>query len=511
MHKEELKDEVKNLFGDFTECEYLNYFTSRFPRLLFHCYNAVEKKATNLLAEYFYEDASAQAQTAAIGICGIELEGSELTINCKDDITFPEKKVEIDTLEIQNISNLFSEQNKSFTNFLQKNASNITKLEFNEGSLKFDSMNKVLQKLPNLQEIEFWNVKYEAFKTNQTIQPTTCKNLVELEIEFAKNSILFQAFQECQTMQKLTVHYSKVNLEEIVQIYPNLEELEVRVNDDYPVSDQHEANSRIHQLKVLAIELWTKNEKIQEKLIISIQKLNNLRQFQFDSYDYSLSQSLCQQLAAHICQLERLTSLKISDKHLLKEVETFAANCRVANTCLEEFKCQLSHFSSLPSSFLAHFTNLRKLDIDCEDAEETKMEDLISFMHKIQLTSIGLWRLPSACFQQFQQLKVDSLQVLVIHINNRNQDEVAAFDILQEFLPRHPNITEFGIGFFEDYDEPKSLELIPMILATLPKLERLEVEKCPKTTPDAIKQIAALETLKSLQINEHDSETFYKT
>ena len=368
-------------------------------------------------------------------------------------------------------------------------------------------MNKILQKLPNLKEIKFDDVKYETSKTNQTIQQTTCKNLVKLEILLAENSNLLQAFSECQTMRKLKVNNSDVTLEEILQKCAILEELEMLVYDDYPVSDQHEANATIHQLKVLKITLCTKDEKIQQKLISSILKLNNLQAFHFNSYD-NPSQSFCQQLVAHIWQLEHLTSLAIHDEILLNEVEAFAANCQVANTCLEEFKCQLKHFSSLPSSFLAHFTNLRELDIDCDETEETKVKDLISYMQKSQLTSIKLEDLPSACFQLFQQLQVDSLQLLGIVIDNWDQDEMLAFEILQEFLPRNQNITQFEIEFFEDYDEPKSLELIPMILATLPKLEKLKVDNCPKITPDVIKQIAALKTLKSWLINEHKSETF---
>ena len=512
MHKEELKDEVKYLFVNFTEGEYLNHFTSRFPRLLVHCYNAVEQEARDLLAEYFHEDASAQAPTVVISTRGIEFEGSKLTINCEDDITFPEMRVEIDTLEIENISHLFIEQNKLFTNFLQRNASNVTKLDFNQGSLKFDSMNKILQKLPNLKEIQFVEVEYETSKTNQTIQKATCKNLVELQILNSENSNLLQAFPECQTIRKLTVWHSEETLEETLQKYANLEELEVEVNDDCPVSDQHEASATIHQLKVLKINLQTRKEKIQGKLISSILKQNNLQQFHFNSHgSYSLSQSLSKQLVVHIRQLEHLTSLKIYDEKFLEEVEAFAANCRVANTRLEEFKCQLKHFKSLPSSFLAHFTNLRKLDIECWNVEETKMEDLISFMNKSQLTSITFRFLPLACFQLLQNLQVDSLQLLEIHINNWGQDKMLAFDILQEFLSRHPSITQFKIKFAEDYDEPKSLQLIPMILAILPQLERLEVWNCPKITADVIKQIAALETLKSWQINENNSETFYKT
>ena len=512
MHKEELKDEVKDLFGGFTEGEYLNYFTSRFPRLLVHCYNAVEKEARDLLPEYFHEYASAQASTAAIGTRGLEFEGSKLTINCNDVITFPEKKVEIDTLKIKHISHLFIEQNKLFTNFLQRNASNVTQLEFFEGSLKFDSMNKILQKFPNLKKIEFVFVNCETSKTNQKIQQATCHNLVELEILSLRNSNLLKPFLECKSIIKLKVNYFEVTLEEFLQIYPNLEVFNVHVDDEYPVSDQHEANATIHQLKVLRITLDTDDEKIQEKLISSILKQNNLQQFNFRNYNFfNPSQSFCQQLAAHICQLERLTKLMIYNGKLLNEVEVFVAKIRMVwITRLEEFGCQLRHVKSLPSSFLAHFTNLRELNIECFKTEETKVEDLISFMNKSQLTSIKLGWLPSASFQLLQHLQVDSLQLMEITIDNEYQEKVPAFDILQEFLPKNPNITQFQISFKKDYDEPKSLELIPMILTTLPQLEILVVLNYSKITPGGIKQIAALKTLKSWWINEYKSVTFYK-
>ena len=507
MHKEELKDVVKDLFGDFTESEYLKYFTSRFPRLLVYCYNVVEKEARDLLVEYFHEDALAQAPTAAIGTRAPELYGSKLTINCKDVITFPDTKVKIDFLMITNISHLFIEQNKSFTNFLQSNGSNVTQLEFDKGFLKFNSMNKILQKLPNLKEIKFKSIRYEASKTNQTIQQTTCRSLENLVILSAESSNLLQAFLECQTMKKLTVKDSEVTLDEILQKYASLEELHVEVRDNHPVSHQHETNANMHQLKVLKITLGTKDEKIHQQLFGSILKLKNLQQFEFNSP----WQSLCKQLAAHICKLERLSSLLIYDKKLLEEVELFAANNRVENTCLEEFICQLRHFKTFPSLFLGHFTNLWKVDINCDNAEETKVADLISFMDKTQLTSITLRWLPSAYFALFQHLQIQSLEVLVIQINNEPEDEVPPFDVLQEFMPRHPNITQFEIRFWNDYDEPKSLELIPMILTTLTQLERLVVWRCPKITENVIKPIAALKTLKSWKINDHKSETFYLT
>ena len=510
MHKIELKDAIKALFGGFTESEYINYFTSKFPKLLVHCYNAVENEAKDLLAEYFYQDVSAQAPTAVIDIRCLRLEGSKLAINCHDVITFPETKIEFCSLKVEVISHLFIEENKSFTNFLQRNASNVTHLEFLLGSLKFDSVDKILQKLPKLKEIQFSHLEYEASKTNQTIQTNTCQNLVELKIWGSASSKLLQAFQECQTIKNLTVKDSKVTLEEILHKYASLEELFILVNNNYPVSHQNEANSTIHQLKVLKISLLTKDEKILEKVMTCILKQNNLQQFSFGSNNCNPSQSLCKQLAAHICQLKHLRNLVIYEK-LFEEVEAFVANCRITNTRLEELACQLNYFKLLPSSLLGHFTNLRKLDINCYNAEEIKVKDLFNFLNRTQMTSIRLEWLSPTYFQLLKKLQVQSLQVLEIQIRNEPQDKVPAFDILQEFLPRHPNITEFEIKFYNDYDELKSLELIPMIVGTLTKLERLGIGRYSKITPAAIEQIVALKTLKSWKINRYESQIFYKT
>ena len=449
-----MMDGVKALFGDGNEREFLCYFTSRFPRLLVHCYNVVDKEATDLLAEYFHLDASALALALVIDKLSIESEGSELTINCADVITIPE----------------------------------------------------ILQKLPNLKVIQFDEVENGDSKAVLT---ATCHNLVKSEIWSAESSKLLKAIPECESKQKLKEVNPQVTLEEILQKYPSLEELEVTVDSKYPVSQRHEANARIHQLKVLKIELCTKDEIIQQQLVTFILKQNNLQQFYFDSqYMYNPTQLLCQQLAAFICQLKRLSTLRINDEELFAEIEAFAANCRVANTRLEEFGCPLRHFKSL-SSFLAYFTNLRKLEVNCMDAEVTKVSELISFMNKTQLASIWLTYLPPACLQLLQKLQVHSLQDLVIHVDNWSQ--VPAFDILQKFLPKHPNITEFYMTFNFNYDEPKLFQLIPMIVRSLRKLEKLVVHNCPKITPIVIKQMAALKTLKSWRINDHKSETFYKT
>ena len=508
---EKLTDAIKALLGDGTESKFLFYFTSRFPRLLVHCNNSVEKEARDLLPEYFLQSTDELAATTVNATYHFKLEGPKLIINCRYDTTFPETNLQFDALKIFGISHLFIEQNISINDFLQINGSNVTQLELFYGTLKFGSVNKILQKLPNLKKLKFDDVAYKAPRTSQTIHKITCQNLAESEIIYSKSTNLLQAFLECRAIKKLTVWYPKITVLETLQKYANLEELEIGLNDDYPDNHQHEANLRIHQLKVLKIHLRNhEKNKFQAKLAF-IKMQNNLQMFSINSGN-SLCQSLSKQLAAHICKLQRLTSLEIFDGNLQREVEAFNAKCTMPNTRLEELTCVLRHVKSLPSSFLGHFINLRKLNIRCDEAEEIiVMNDLISFMNKSQLTSIRLVLLSPECFHLLKKLHVKTLQAIDIHITNYRLDKVPAFDILKEFLPKHPNITDFRIEFVKDYCEPKSFKLIVLIVRVSSNLERLEVMRCPKITQKIINQIAELRTITSWRINGYNSETFYKT
>ena len=520
MHIIEMKDAIKALFGEGTESEFFNYFTLRFPRLLMHCYNAVEVEARHLLPEYFplipepsgaVKGPGLKANEAFTQTPGIDLEGSKMIIRCIEVTTFPESKVHFEFLELKYIYYLFVERNKSFPNFLQRNGSNVTQLEFSSGSLKFESVNKILEKLPNLKKIQFDDVAYEASRTKQTIQPAICQNLVELVIESLNSSNLLQVFQECHTVKKLTVVYITITLEEILQKYPRVQELTVNLNYVYPVNHSNESKIGIHQLKVLKFELRTRDEMILEKLLTFIQKQKTLHQFSFDSDHHSPSQSFCKHLAAHICKLGRLNTLEIRGEHLLEEVEAFLeGSSQVANTRLEELACQLNHIRSLPSSFFGHFTSLRKLDIYCYKVNEIKVyENFITFMNQTKLAVIKLRGLPLATFQCFKHLQVKTLLVLDVSIDNELEDKVPVFEILQECLPNNPNITNFKIDFYKDCDESKS-ELVPMIVKSLAKLKSLQVLKYSQITPEIIKQIVPLKSLKFWEINDYKSETFYK-
>ena len=260
MHKEELKDEIKALFIDGTENEFLNHFTSRFPRLLVHCYNAVENEARDLLAEYFYLNEEKLAAKPAMNsrkleaattpvaakqgealvralslnvseiadkamtpvdpietsawelravtvaksfkdTIGLKLEGSELTINCHDVITFPETIINLNTLKIFGISNLFMEKNKLFTKFLQRNGSNVTQLELNESSLTFESVNKIFHSLPKLK-----TTQYDRFKFNvQNTKPTLILEVLD-ENGFVNIKLLKKITKEClEVLKKKTL------------------------------------------------------------------------------------------------------------------------------------------------------------------------------------------------------------------------------------------------------------------------------------------------------------------
>ena len=123
-----------------------------------HCYRSVEMEAKVLFGEYFYQDGAPVASIAPVAVLslrGFSLDGSTLRINCAEVTEFPTTKVQFDSFLISGYSHLFIEGNKSFTNFLQRNRSNVTHFVFSEGSLQFDSLNKILQKIPDLNKIQF--------------------------------------------------------------------------------------------------------------------------------------------------------------------------------------------------------------------------------------------------------------------------------------------------------------------------------------------------------------------
>ena len=447
------------MFGDFTETEYLNYFTTRFPRLLVHCYSSVENEARDLLEEYFHKDeAPAVPLTGIINTPDLQLEGSKLNIKCRDVITFPDTKVMFDTLKIDAISHLFIKGKKSFTNFLQNNGSAVTQLTFTKGTLKFDSMNKILQKLPNLQIIQFECLSYETPKKKTSIHTATCPSLVELKVTNRFNSSLLEAFQECATIQKLTLSCSELPLH-ILQKYSGLEELTVEFSGVHSVSEFPKlSSSSIKQLNVLNISFYNLDDEVLECLFDFIRSQDNLQKF---SLNYnSLSQSFCKQLVAHIFNLKHLASLEINEsENLLKEVESYVANFPVAITYLDELPCQLRYIQSLALLFPRHSITLMKLDIDCWLVGHSKIyEDWIGSISKTSTKS-----------ESFQWLFKFKIEFWKIEIFKYSQD------IQHELLPKHPNITHIVAEYLRKYDERKSLELIPMLVRVFANVERLVV------------------------------------
>ena len=236
---------------------FLQYFTTRFAQLLMHCYNTVEKLSMEKeFGEHFYDNGSGGSPDRnsggnAGGNSGGNPEGNlsgspggnpggnsggssgssgKSTVNsggnnssnpagnqvvtiktledltrseyftfCDQYTTFTEHKVEIDTIVLKNISHTFVEGKKTFLIFLQRNGANITQLKFSHGSLKFESLNEILQKLPNLRKIVFDEIKYQVLETKQIFDQATCQNLVELDIsentEKAAAKLIQEAFQ----------------------------------------------------------------------------------------------------------------------------------------------------------------------------------------------------------------------------------------------------------------------------------------------------------------------------
>ena len=514
MHQEELTNSIKNLFGNFTESEYLNYFTSKFPRLLIYCYNTVEEHAIDLFEEYFWQQPVQQpVQAPASGkvIPGCGMEGFTLLIKCGDVTIIPETKVKTIFLKIYDISHLFVFENKSFTNFLQRCSSNITQLMFIHGSLKFDSLNKILQKLPNLKKIHFIDVKYETQRTNSSIEQKSCQKLEELEIV----GELAQAFQECHTIKQLTVEYPPLTLQKLLEKYSKIEELTVTLNHYYHhyIYNSNKSSLAIHQLKVLKIYIDTiKEDKMRENFFAFINTQKKLKNFSVTTLiNAQISQSFCKQLVACIFNMKSLTFLDINCREMVEEVRKFIESCPTKNTGLEEFSFPLESIKL--ELVFGHFVSLRKLKILCYNSTDlNSYSEMYKTLNKSKLESVKLL-LFGESFQYLTLLRLGSLQVL--HVTLR-KDEFKAyqltqdnvFDILQELLLKHPNITDLAIMF--DY-ESRILNLIQMIMIVLTKLEKLVfLNHASKIKEEDIRKIVSLEKLKSWTINAYESEPFYK-
>ena len=448
MHKEESGKDVKALFGEGTAREYLDYFTFLFPRLLLHCYSTVESKAKEQFAEYFgqYQKPTAEKDTP-----GVDLQGPQMIINFKDVITLPETKV--NALKICDISHIFFVDNKHFLNYLLNNGTNVTQLEFSDGSLKFDSVNMILQALPNLIKIAFYRVHYVAPKTNQTIQTETCKKLLELEIYSLKSSNLLPAFFECTTIKKLRVDNPTVTLEEILQRYPKLEELKVELNKEYPVSNGGHLVQNILQLSVLQLGLGDIDDdcidEIIETLLTFIQHQNELQEFSFITYNnnsFNHFQSFRAELVAHISKLASLTRLEIEGDVLLDGT------------------------------------------------------GLVSFLNTSKLTSIKVRNLKTV--SNFRSLNVVTLKVLHIQVNS----QLKPYDIfsdLQVILKKHPKIIDLKIELKDSEVKLSFLELIEKLLH-FGGLKRFEIlsNKYGLRAED-ICHLKALNNLQYWKINEH--------
>ena len=145
---------------DVKICGYLKKFTTIFPRLLIHCYKSAETVAKNLFENYFCKkEVSNEKSEADDKSHGIVLKGSTLRVEFNRDVKFSETSLEFDSLLLDHISHLSVLTNKSFFNFLHKNGSKVTELMLSNGTIKFDSLNTILKKLPDLKKIKSFHLK----------------------------------------------------------------------------------------------------------------------------------------------------------------------------------------------------------------------------------------------------------------------------------------------------------------------------------------------------------------
>ena len=519
MHKEELTDVIKDLFGDFTESEYFDYFITRFPRLLFHCYNSVETEAKDLFTEYFLEEKTSAVKPAPtvikpqVILHGYDSQDFTLLIDCKRIIEFPAINVQLQHLIIKDISHFFSVNNTSFTRFLQKNGSPVTEIRFSGGFLKFDSLKKILQELPNLRNISFDEVNYDAPKTNPKVQLPTCQNLFSVDIVNV-NSGVHHAFPERNSVETLTLKNPKGSFVEIGNTYLNLKKLSVVFNQTFSVNFSKILIGTTCQLDELDITKYVPlPRKLEESFVEFIKTQNNLQKIYYYDTRYSKqSESLFEKFAAHILKIKRLTWLQINSNQLGHGVSRYVENCKEKNTNLKELTCYLWQFES--STFLDHFTNLDKLEfLDQKISSCVFFEDVIGVINKSKLTSIKFQSIFSDIFKKLCKLRLETLQDFHVDIADYSSDQKEVFLLLPQLLENCPNIRNFKMEFNKEYSKSSldEVDMIQMIVKRWSKLESLNIRSIGyKMKPESIEEIEGLKKLKYWKINGYDSETFDK-
>ena len=493
---EEFNDSNKKLLENKASV-YLLYFISRFPRLLLHCYTAVEE-ASHLFVGYFHQhDDNSPQPMAGLNTLGIRLRGSELFINCQYDLKFPNTKVFFDTLVVKQISNLFVMGKKSFTNFLQKNSTNVTELKLSSGSLKFDSVTKVLQKLPHLRHIYFDQMDYEAVKANR-IEPEKCHQLMELTLIDSGN--MLQPFLECPTIKKLTIRYPELTLTEIVDQLPSLEELIVQLYADSLVS--HALKEPSDQLIRLEMELHTNGSQTYDNILRFLCQQNNLTTVSFTIYGQVTDpQPFYKELVSYIFELEHLTSMDLVCVNLLKEVQAFIEGNPTPNTKLVELLCRLEDIQFFPASVIGHFTSLKILNIGCGWIDKENIyDDLCSALNKSKLTSLKLRFIPTTICSRLRQLRVKTLEDFHLKLISRCPEKEDIID-LQEFLLAHPNIKFFKLEIEYKCNKLHLLDVIEKVVKLLTKLERLEVNVESEVRKEDVDSLQ-LKTVATWRINE---------
>ena len=487
--------------------EYFNQFTTRFPWLLMHCYSAVRKEARHLFEDFYcQEEESTQAPLAVMVTSDLKLKRSQYHVVCKSSTKFHEPEAAFDSLVIEDITTVFVDDNKLFNEFLHKHGQSVTKmLTINRGSLKFYSITKVLEKLPNLQKVQFIRVNYEASKENPTIPQRYCQNLMEVDVRNHGNELkqkILPAFKEI-AIKNLTAWYPEVALEEILQNFANLEELRVNIDEYYQARDPKNTNLNIVKLKVLKIHLYTSDDEIVDKVLDFIQDQDNLQKFSLTTTSRH-SQLFCKKLIDHIFALRHLTSLEIGGEDLLKKIESFLSNAESPNILVEEWTCKLNDINYLPSSFLVGFTNVIKLNLDCMIGNNKMYSDLIGAMNQTQLVEIDLKRVPAGKFYFFTQLKLGNLLALHVEITKLSESELVYAD-LKEILKNHPKITDFKLELTEKYEKQSLMEFITMVAEALQQLKTLQVFSYDSEIElEEIKKVDALKNV-TWRINDFDS------
>lgn len=420
------------------------------------------------------------------------------------NIEFGEISTQIRRLHISNISDLFVQHKKSFINFLAQNCTTVKELHFFECYFKFKSLNAILENLPQVNEIRFFRSMYEVDVQRSQNQRVNCPKLSFLEID-ASDEYLLYVFENSFVNIRTLKYYPQTSMLKVLKKFPNLTELTAYIHGNYCAYDSNSKCLEVPQLKTLKIGILTSKIEIQYEILNFLEIQNNLKELNVKKFGWSFG-FLKQKIPQILIQMRSLHTLKISG-HLIginKKIQEF-------NTSLVKLQWyENGEMLRLPKFIFKWFFGLKIIEINIAITKSIH-NDFWSTLNKSELQSIKMQYFPIEFLQCISKIKLKTLKNFAILFSGDDNKNKFNFLLLEGFFKNNPNILDFSIDIRRFKTSPIT-DLLKMIINHLECIENLSIQfsQSQIRSNSIEKLLAPLKTLKTWQISNFKSKSFYK-